>query len=61
MPGTPRKKRGEFPVKATGTQKARLTKRGKARRYIRMVISARGGQRSFRHVNQSASLKAAAT
>jgi hypothetical protein len=29
MPGSPRKEREEFPVKATGTQKARLTNQGK--------------------------------
>jgi len=44
MPGSPRQKRGEFPVKATGTQKARPTKRGKARRYSQAVVSARGGE-----------------
>ena len=43
MPGTSRKKRGEFPVKATGTQKARPTKRGEARRYTQTVVGARGG------------------
>jgi hypothetical protein len=45
MPGSPRKKRGEFPVKATGTQKARPTDRGKARRYT--VVGARGGEAAF--------------
>jgi len=43
MPGSPRKERGQFPVKATGAQKARRTNRGKARRYTQMVLSARGG------------------
>src|SRR6266481_8328754 len=33
MLGSPRKERGKFPAKATGTQKARPTKRGKARGY----------------------------
>jgi len=51
MPGSPRKKRWEFPVKATGTQKARPTNRGKARRYT--MVSARGGE-ALRRVNQDA-------
>ncbi len=44
MPGSPRKKGGEVPVKATGKQKARPTNRGKARRYTQTVVSARGGE-----------------
>jgi|ERR1700682_107624 len=44
MPGSPRKKRGEFPVKATGTRKARPTNRGKARGYTQAAVSARGGE-----------------
>ncbi len=36
----------EFPVKATGTQKARPTNRGKALRYTQAVLSARGGEAS---------------
>jgi len=41
MPGSPRKKRrGVFPIEATGTQRARPTKRGKARHY---KCDARGG------------------
>jgi hypothetical protein len=63
MPGSPRKERGEFPLKATGTQKARPTNRGKARRYkVKGArFPAKRGALPFVQGKQAPHSKAAAT